>query len=260
MRRRTADEERSRQQRGSTYRSDPGGLAPVLAPERLEQINRMMTVGRLMSNLTHELNNSFQVIGASVEMLARTDLSPDAAVRVSKIGAQTARAAHVIRDFLLFARPEGGGQTRLDVGELVERTLLLRRYQISRSGIGLTTTGTERGPSHVRGNAQELQQALLNLIINAEQAVVGRERPHIRAAVVHARGQVTTAISDNGSGVPPDLRERIFEPFFTTRPPNQAAGLGLTVANFIARRHGGSITLADAPEGATFVLALPSIE
>jgi C4-dicarboxylate-specific signal transduction histidine kinase len=233
-----------------------------LSPEQLARINRLTIVARFVSGLAHEMNNSLQVIGGLVELLVdRGDLPAEAAVRVGKIGAQAERASTAIRHVLAFVRDPGGDQRALDLGAIVESALALRQYQLSRAGIAVAwpRQAGERLP--VRGDERQLRQLVLNLLVNAEEALAGAPERRIDIAASRDNGQVRLAIHDTGPGVSPELGEGIFEPFVSTRSSEQAVGLGLTVGAAIAAAHAGVLRLdARAPRGARFVLELPMRE
>ena len=109
----------------------------------------------------------------------------------------------------------------------------------------------------VRGSARDLEQAVLNLLANAQEALAGADTRELRIGMTRIAGRVRLSVTDTGPGVPAELRQRIFEPFFTTHPATGAVGLGLTVAAHTAAAHGGRLSLVDQGPGATFVLDLP---
>jgi two-component system, NtrC family, C4-dicarboxylate transport sensor histidine kinase DctB len=231
----------------------------ALAPEQLAQINRLTTIARFVSGLAHELNNALQVMGGQVELLAdRDDLPAEAARRIGKIGAQADRASGVIRQVLAFVRDPGGERRTVDLGLIVDSALSLRRYQLGRAGVSVTWSRGEGVRLPVRGDERQLQQIVLNLLVNAEEALAGQPERRLDVTASRAGGRVAVAVHDTGAGVPADLRDRIFEPFFTTRASEGAVGLGLTVGAAIAAAHGGRLSLdTDSAPAARFVLDLP---
>lgn len=227
--------------------------------EVLITISQLMTVGQVVPGVAHELNNSFQVIGGLIEMLsARTDLPADVVTRLQRIGSHADRAAATVRDLQAFARHEPIEAGRVDVRAVAERALALRRYQLSRAHVDAAVEPGGDG-ALVRMNPRQLQLVVLNLIINAEQALAGREDGVVRVSVGQGSGRVRVAVADNGPGVPDELREKIFEPFFTTRSHDVAAGVGLSAARGLARQHGGDLRVEPAAGGgAQFVMELPA--
>lgn len=228
-----------------------------LSPDDFVVLNRSATVARLLAGAAHELNNALQVIGGSVELLDDATLPEQARIRIGRIRAQHDRAATVVHNLVSFARERTEGVARVGLRELLTRAVGLRAYAAGRAGLQLALTLPEGSALTVQGNAMELQQAVLNLIANAEQALAGTTGGSIRVVLAEEAGGLALRVIDNGPGVPEALRARIFEPFFTTGPRSESAGLGLAAAARIAARAGGSLTLEPEGPGASFVLRLP---
>ena len=229
----------------------------TLSSEQLARINRVATVARFVSSLAHELNNSLQVMGGLIELLAdRADLPPDVRGRIERIGEQADRASDRIRQVASFVREPATAAAQVDLSALVERALALLSYELGRSGIQVEWAYPDDA-CVVRGSARELRQAVLNLLANAQEAIAGADTRELRIGMTRTAGRVRLSVTDTGPGVPPGLRERIFEPFFTTHPASGAVGLGLPVAAHTAAAHGGRLSVLDEGPGATFVLDLP---
>jgi C4-dicarboxylate-specific signal transduction histidine kinase len=238
--------------------AEPSDTAtPRLSAEQLAQINRLATVARFVSALAHELNNSLQVMGGLVELLAeRDDLPLDVLERVERIGGQADRASATIRQVAGFVRQPSAPGTRVELTHLVDRALALRSYELGRAGIEVCWA-PPAGSHPVRGDARDLEQAVLNLLANAQETLAGAPARQIDIALVESAGMLRLTVADTGPGVPPDVRARVFDAFFTTRGEAGALGLGLTVAAHTARVHGGRLALEDEGPGARFVLVLP---
>jgi signal transduction histidine kinase len=235
----------------------PGITASSLTPEQLAQINRLATIARFVSALAHELNNSLQVMGGLVELLAeRDDLPADVLVRIGRIGAQADRASGKIRQVVSYVREPDQSWARLDLGSVVDRALTLRSYELGRAGVAVMwDLPVERFPVH--GSARDLQQAVLNLLANAQEALAGAAARELTVGLARFGSSVRLSIGDTGPGVDAELRDRIFDAFFTTHAATGAVGLGLTVAAYTAAAHGGRLALVNDGPGATFVLELP---
>ena len=234
-----------------------GDTTGPLSPEQLAQINRLATVARFVSSLAHELNNSLQVMGGLIELLAeRDDLPQDALLRIERIGTHADQAGGKIKQVVSYVRAPAEPHARVDLGALVDRALTLRSYELERAGIRTVRAVAEQRFA-VRGSARDLEQAVLNLLANAQEAIAGAETRELRIGMTRTAGRVRLSVTDTGPGVPPGLRERIFEPFFTTHPASGAVGLGLPVAAHTAAAHGGRLSVLDEGPGATFVLDLP---
>ena len=234
-------------------------MSNTLTPDDLVTLNRAATIARLLSGVAHDVNNALQVIGGSVELLEDLSLPPVAVTRIGRIRSQHERAATVVHNLLAFARERTEGTTRINVNEMVTRTISLRAFAISRAGIAITVDAPPGRALSTQGNPMELQQALLNLLANAEQALAGVAGAAIAVQLTEEDGSVLIRVSDNGPGVPAELRAEVFEPFFTTRSRSDASGLGLAVARAIAERSGGKLDLEESASGASFVMRLPKI-
>jgi len=227
-----------------------------LTPDQLRRINRLATMAQMVAGLAHELNNSLQVVGGLVELLG-DGLPPDAQARVTKIGGQTDKASSAIRQVLAYARESEAASVRSDLGAVIEKALSLRRYQLGRINIAVRTD-LPAPPVVVRSDERTVQQILLNLILNAEDALAGQPRRELRLTVGRDAAFGTIIVADTGHGVEDALRERIFEPFFTTRRGERAVGLGLPVARQLAAQAGGDVRLRESAPGlTTFVVELP---
>jgi PAS domain S-box-containing protein len=216
--------------------------------------DKLATLGRLVAGAAHEINNPLAAILANAELLrvgGQTDESLDVIVNESR------RAGRIVRDLLSFARQQPVARRPLDLRALVCDVLALRTGYQKASGIQITLASD--GPEvAVHADADQLKQVLLNLVVNAEDALKGR--PHRRLAVNVARAGQTALVTvdDSGAGVPEPLRARIFDPFFTTKPQGQGTGLGLSVSYGIVKEHGGHVWVESSPlGGARFVIQLP---
>ena len=167
------------------------------------------------------------------------------------------RIARIVNDMLRFSRvPEEAPET-VELNDVIRVALRLAAFDRN-NAVGVEQRLAEGLPS-VRGSANRLVQVLLNLLLNANQALAGR--PDARVVVESARDgrSVVVQVRDNGPGIPEEQRHRVFDPFFTTRAPGEGTGLGLSIAFDIVREHGGELELGAAPEGgACFTIRLPA--
>jgi len=226
---------------------------------RLTRMNRLATEARLVAGLAHELNNSLQVVGGLVELLAtRTDLPSDAMTRLEKVSGQTDKATSAIRRVVTYSRERPAEQSLVDLGALVDQTLSLRQYQLGRLGVAALVDRAPNGDYRVCGDERQLTQALLNLVLNAEEALGTASGRQLQVKLTATPDRVRIAVSDNGTGVDPAMRDRIFEPFISTSQSERALGLGLPVSRAIVESHGGKLWLSDETPGATFVVDLPA--
>jgi signal transduction histidine kinase len=229
------------------------------AGEDLVTLNRGAMVARLVAGVFHELNNHLLVIGGTTELIQDTPALPESVAKgLARIQAANTRATSAIADAMRFVRqkPEAGGS--VNMRDLVSHALALRAYAFGKARLTATFEAPKDGRPAVTGDAVLLEQAVLNLIVNAEQALAGRTGGTIRLQMELPDGGVVLRVTDNGPGVDPAIADRLFEPFATTRARDESSGLGLCVARQIAEQHGGTLTLESTPSGACFTLRLPA--
>ncbi|HZS60232.1 MAG TPA: ATP-binding protein [Gemmatimonadaceae bacterium] len=226
---------------------------------RLMETERLAAVGELVAGVAHEVNNPLSSISAFAQLLLRDDtLSPQQRESIDVIRSETGRASQVVRDLLAFARRSAPQREPLDLNQVVERTVRLRNYQLTSSGIRVAMDLSPDIPA-IHGDARQLQQVVLNLVTNAIQAMANVGGGTLSIATRGDRHTVVLDVADTGPGIPSDLRQRIFEPFFTTKPEGEGTGLGLSVSYGIVTAHGGTITLVESATGARFVVSIPAI-
>lgn len=226
--------------------------------EQLIHSERLAAVGQLVSGVAHELNNPLQSIIGFTELLIEAERRSEPRSDLEQIRASAHRAAKIVRNLLAFVRRSAAERAPASLNELVQATVALRAYELSIVGISLEEDYTADLPP-VLVNREEIQQVLLNLVLNAEQAMKPTGRPgSLRVRTFLAPDGVTIDVEDNGPGVPATVAGRIFEPFYSTKGVGEGTGLGLSIALGIAEAHGGTLSLLGGrAEGACFRLTLP---
>jgi two-component system NtrC family sensor kinase len=234
---------------------------------QLVQAEKLSAIGQLVSGVAHELNNPLtSVIGYAqlVEEELRDAVDPrppdEVANDLRRIAEESERAARIVRNLLAFARRQGAARAPQDVVDVCHRVLALREYAFRMSNVHLTTDLPPAVP-HVLADFGQLQQVLLNLILNAEQAMRSGDDRRLSIAVRHsaASNLVELTVADSGHGIDAANLSRIFDPFFTTRDVGEGTGLGLSICYGIVRDHGGQITVQSRVRtGTTFKVALPA--
>jgi PAS domain S-box-containing protein len=243
----------------------PGVLAAIVditermdLHAKLSQAERLAAVGELAAGVAHEINNPVN----TMINCAQLAIDGDDPVENSRIVIEEGgRIAAIVRDLLQFARDDRGRAHHCSLVEVVSRCVRLLGENLKRHGVGLSVDLPADLPL-VRGEPQQVQQVILNLLINAKDALLGRVQPAGRRVEITASRQedlsVRCSIRDNGPGVPDELRERIFEPFVTTKRARGGTGLGLSISRNIIRNSGGTLTVDSVPgEYAEFIIVLP---
>jgi signal transduction histidine kinase/BarA-like signal transduction histidine kinase len=228
---------------------------------QLLQAEKMAALGQTISGVAHELNNPLATILSWAERLTeKQTLEPAVRRGLETILSESERAARIVRNLLTFARKRHTTRAMVDVNQVIRETLALRAYEQRVSNISVLDA-LAAGLPQVFADGHQVQQVLLNLIINAEQAMLSA---HGRGVLVvrtwHDPDQeaVVLEINDDGPGIPEELQPKIFDPFFTTKEVGQGTGLGLTVAYAIVHEHAGRIRLESrAGHGASFYVELP---
>ena len=228
--------------------------------QQLLQAEKMAALGQTISGVAHELNNPLATILSWAERLAERNLDETSRRGVEVILGESERAARIVRNLLTFARKRQSTRSMIDLNQVVRETLALRAYEQRLTNIDVVSA-LASGLPPVFADPHQIQQVLLNLVINAEQAMLtanGRGSLVLRTWHDVAHNAVILQVSDDGPGVPTEVRSKIFDPFFTTKEVGKGTGLGLTVAYAIVQEHGGSIRVeSPASGGASFTVQFP---
>jgi two-component system NtrC family sensor kinase len=228
---------------------------------KLLQTEKMAALGQLVSGIAHELNNPLTAIMGYAQLLLGHGLSTPQQTEAGKVFQEAERARRIVKNLLYFARENKPERTRVDLNEIVERTLALRSYELRVENI-VVECSLESGLPETMADPYQLQQVVLNLLVNAEQALLAdRGSGHVWIRTHGASGaRIALEISDDGPGIAPSIASRVFDPFFTTKPAGVGTGLGLSIAYGIVQQHGGDVTLeSHRGSGAKFVVELPTI-
>jgi len=243
-----------------------GGVFDITEQKRLEeqlrQVQKMDAIGQLTAGIAHNFNNLLSVILPNVTM-GRARANDAVMGHFADIEHAANRAAEMIRQLMLFARPEGQDKkTPIDIVATSRRTLEICGTTFDRK-ISIDLEAADNVPA-VAAHAGQIEQVLLNICLNARDAFAHAETESPRIQILIDRGSpgmVRIRVSDNGPGMDEVTRSRVFEPFFTTKAVGHGTGLGLASAYAMVMEHHGRIRCESRPgEGSTFELELPAIE
>ncbi|HWE42854.1 MAG TPA: PAS domain S-box protein [Gemmatimonadaceae bacterium] len=230
--------------------------------QQLIQSEKMAAIGQLVSGVAHEVNNPLASISAFAQlMMADRTLKPDQRHSMEVISGEARRAARIVHNLLTFARQHKAEKTLADINKVLDDSIELRAYELNVRGIRIERE-FDSPPPETMADIYQLQQVVLNLITNAEQAMAAVDRPHHRLTL-RCRTQGDTIrieVEDTGPGIPPESLDVIFNPFFTTKPTGQGTGLGLSISLGIVSEHGGRIWAERANPGARFCIELPLVQ
>jgi signal transduction histidine kinase len=229
-----------------------------IAQKRLLQSEKLATIGQMAAGIAHELNTPLTYILGNLELFQLQDFRDEQREMLTSISKGVERIRGLAQSLLAFSRPSREEAVLLHPNEILERALDLCRYQLLKAGVRLETALSQDVP-RIRGASNQIEMALINLIVNAAQAMNGRPKRELRLATDTEAGFVRIRIADTGPGIPPSLQAAIFEPFVTTKSEGQGTGLGLSTVLMVVERHHGKIEFATAlGEGTTFTITLPA--
>ncbi|MET0310269.1 MAG: GAF domain-containing protein [Sphingomonas sp.] len=227
--------------------------------EALYQTEKLSALGSLLAGVSHELNNPLSIVVAQAVMMERQSQGSELAVRAQKIRRAADRCARIVQTFLAMARQKRPERAAVDLNAVAMAAHELADYGLKTDGIVSNCDFAPALPL-IAADSDQLHQIIINLIVNAQQAMVDAGTDHrlltLRTALGEA-GMVTLDVCDTGPGIPDEVRRRIFEPFVTTKPQGQGTGVGLSFSQGLAEAHGGRLELTPSAEGACFRLTLP---
>ena len=234
---------------------------------QLTQSAKMATLGEMATGLAHEINQPLNVMRMAIVNVLKRLSNGDVQIdylqdKLKRIDAQVQRAARVVDHMRVFGRRSEIEQQPFNPEQAVEGTLSLLSDGLRGKGIDLQV-GASEVEVQVLGHADQLEQVLINLLVNARDALLGKSaqqpglQPWIALHTERDALRVRLWVEDNAGGIDPRLLERIFEPFFTTKPIGVGTGLGLSVSYGIVENMGGRLSVDNGPHGARFCIELP---
>ena len=228
--------------------------------EMLHQREKLAALGSLLAGVAHELNNPLSVVVARAAILEERD-DPATRDAASKIRTAAERCARIVRTFLAMARQQQPQRVPVAINEVVRAALDITGYPLKTSSIDVALDLADTIPNFL-ADPDQLHQVLMNLIINAQQALQDQPLPRrlkLTTCFAASANAIRITVADNGPGISEAVRNRIFEPYFTTKPLGVGTGVGLAVCLGIVEAHGGTLTVesGDGP-GTIFSVVLPA--
>jgi PAS domain S-box-containing protein len=237
---------------------------------QLTQAEKLSSIGLLAAGVAHEVNTPLAVISSYAQMLGKQMRSDDATDKrlepvLQKITEQTFRASEIVNGLLNFSRMGSVEFGRIDLNAVVRDTVLLLEHQTRSAGIAITTELAGNLPA-VMGNRGKLQQVLVNLVLNAKDALQDKADGRVTISTLRSPKGVLLTVEDDGTGMPADVLRKIYDPFFTTKNSpkdgqRKGTGLGLAVTYGIVQEHAGTIDVSSrVGHGTIFRMELPAAD
>jgi PAS domain S-box-containing protein len=226
--------------------------------QQVVQSERLAAMGAMIGGVAHELNNPLTSILGVSELLQDSETNETARKQLAMLQREARRAADIVQNLTYFSRPPAPGKSRINLTEVVERTLNLHAYSLRKNSITVDFL-KDGGVPYALGDPHQLMQVFLNLIVNAEQAIREvRDKGTLRIRLGRGDNSVWVSFHDDGPGIPKENLQSIFDPFYTTKRPGRGTGLGLSICKSVMKEHAGSVEAANAPDGgAVFTVTLP---
>ena len=226
--------------------------------ERLHQSEKLNALGALLAGVAHELNNPLSVLVGQSLLLKETTSDPTLAKRAERIGRAADRCSRIVKTFLSMARKSTPELAEVHLNAVIDAAVEITAYPLRTAEIKLELDTADDLPT-VWGDADQLSQVLMNMVVNAQQAMADHAQPRALKLTTRAdRDWVYVEVADTGPGIADDIQARLFEPFFTTKEVGQGTGIGLSISRGIVEAHEGWIEVHSQPgEGALFRIVLP---
>jgi signal transduction histidine kinase len=228
------------------------------ARQQLIQADKLTALGELVAGVAHEINNPLSAVMGWTQLLLSRDPAPEFRRRLETMYTEEERMARIVKNLLTFARKHPPEKKYLGLNGIIEKTLELKAYHFKVNQIRIAKDLQPDLPMTLI-DFHQIQQVLLNLFTNAEQAMAESGKGGtLRITTRRVQDSIEALVADTGPGIPEEIRGRVFEPFFTTKKEGKGTGLGLSLCFGIVQEHGGTISL-DSREGAgtTFIVRLP---
>lgn len=235
------------------------------AQAALHQAQKLEAIGKLTGGVAHDFNNLLQVVGANLELIESHGLPDAARERMASARAAVQRGARLVSQLMAFARQDAPSRTSFNPAQVVRRLADMIERVLGEGHEVVLELALDDCEVHIEANLQQFETTLLNMVINARDAMPEGGRVRVECQQVkpsgdasQGSGELRLVVSDTGVGMTPEVKARIFDPFFTTKPPGRGTGLGLAAVYGFVQQSGGRIGVESEPgKGTVFTLHLP---
>jgi signal transduction histidine kinase len=225
---------------------------------QLDVATRLAAISRISGGVAHEIKNPLNAIALRLDLLRARVMAgvPEEGLtpEIDVLSSEVRRLDRVVKTFLDFSRPVDVRLTEVDLAALAKDVTILMTPQARVAGIEMTYEDLG-GPTLMRGDADLLKQAILNLVVNATEAM--KHGGHLRVSVSHEGDSVAIEVADDGPGIPPEVREKVFQLYFTTK--ERGSGIGLAMTYRAVQLHNGTVDFVSDSGGTTFRLQFPAL-
>jgi PAS domain S-box-containing protein len=229
--------------------------------DQLYHADKLASIGLLVSGVAHEINNPLTGTIAYTELLAMKVTDEETRVELKKILDSAERCKKIVDNLMTFSRQRKPSKSLENINDIIDRAIALRIYWLKANSIEIVRDYDPATTVFV--DAQQIQQVVLNLLLNAEQAIIDAGQAHgrivFRTRSDKQRRRVIVTVIDNGPGIPQQIAAKIFDPFYSTKPVGEGTGLGLSISHGIITEHGGIIGFENNESGGSaFTFELPT--
>ncbi len=226
------------------------------ARERMIQIEKLSSLGTMVGGVAHEINNPLMGVMNYVEFARNKAVDAKSIEVLNSALQEIERIRIIVQHMLVFVRPDSAHQAVCNVHDSVKQTAALLEGEFRKNAVQLQVDLPEDLPQ-AKCSAGSLQQVLVNLLLNARDAIAGQAEQRITIRGQHQDEEIILSVCDNGPGISDEIRKRIFDPFFTTKPIGKGTGLGLAVSRQLLEEVGGNLSYSEKQaQGACFLLVL----
>jgi two-component system C4-dicarboxylate transport sensor histidine kinase DctB len=231
------------------------------AQEKLVQAGKLALLGQMSAGISHEIGQpltALRALSENARLLLERGLTDDVAENLASISDVAERMGRINAQLKSFARKAPGEHSRVSVAHAIANACLLLQARLKSEDVQVQVDASDALMAHCDGI--RLEQVLVNLMVNAIDAMSGQADKRLCVAAQSANQRIVVRVTDNGPGIPATLRERLFEPFFTTKPVGEGLGLGLVISANIVVEFGGALRAVEAQQGAAFEFEVPQAQ